>query len=76
MAQLIRNPIAYVSVHRMTTCACCESEYATCYTHSQTPDLRVCGDCISTYGGWHGHPRDSAKSDAFIVIEAYLARPR
>lgn len=74
MAQAIRNPVAYLTVRPMTECHVCESEYATCYVHSQHPDLAVCGDCISTYGGWHGHPRDSAKSNAFQVIEDYLAR--
>jgi len=74
MRQAIRNPIAYVTVRTMTECHVCESEYTTCYIHSQSPDLQVCADCLSTYGGWHGHPRDSANSDAFRIIEEYLER--
>lgn len=77
MAQLIRNPASYVTVHPMTECHVCESEYTTTYTHSQHPDLRVCSDCLSTYGGWHGQARDSGKAEgAYAAIEAYLNRPR
>lgn len=44
-------PAPIVSSRGGATCHCCETEWVLVWTHSHYPDMKVCEECLTSYGG-------------------------